>query len=66
MIIFMMKYLIKRERKVNYFKGSGSCGISTISKYKKTKEDIDKLILAKSALVQSNFDKNAVQVTGKI
>lgn len=50
---------------MNYFKGSGSCGISTSPNYKKIKDDMEKSGLNQNVLIQKNSAKGKIRVARK-
>lgn len=50
---------------MNYFKGSGSCGLSAAPNYKKIKNDMEKSGLSQNILIQKNKVKNESHVAGK-
>ncbi len=58
-----MRHLIKREE-MNYFKGSGSCGINT-SPNKKNKENLKKSVLNQNVLIQKSMTNSEIRLAGK-
>ncbi len=50
---------------MNYFKGSGSCGMSASPDYKKIKNDMEKSVLNPNLLVQKNNINSAARITTK-
>ncbi|NOG61115.1 MAG: hypothetical protein HND53_11490 [Proteobacteria bacterium] len=50
---------------MNYFKGSGSCGLSTAPSFKKIKSDMEKTVLSQNILIQKNNVNINSRVAGK-
>jgi hypothetical protein len=50
---------------MNYFRGSGSCGIKTAPNYKKVSNNLEKAILNQNVILNKNLN-NAVPVAGKV
>ena len=50
---------------MNYFKGSGSCGLSASPNYKKIKEGQEKLVINQNILINNNNSHPEIQLAAK-